>query len=106
MKYVLKNNELCNFTNDMNRLVNNEISERILTMQTIARDTEWEGQGRDAFVDYYETIMREIDKIPTVLNLYIDYLSNVSTNYDDTLGEVQKHVRSLQTERINKKDGD
>ena len=106
MRYVLKNNELCDFNNNMQSLINNEINEKITTMQTIAEKTEWVGSGRDSFIDYYDEVMREINKIPKILSLYTNYLTNVSMDYDDALSEVQKEIQSLKTETDYKKDGD
>ena len=107
MRYILKNNELCEFSNNMDSLVNNDITEKITNMKTIAEKTEWIGPGRDSFVDYYSEIMTEINRIPTVLNSYLDYLTNVSNDYDDTLNSVQKEIDTLKVdEEENKKVGD
>ena len=96
MKYKLKTNELCDFNDYIEDIINNELNPKINKMDKVAKKALWNGVARDTFVERYDLTMRELKKIPKVLNVYLDFLDNVVTNYDDALSELQKKMKEIE----------
>ena len=96
MKYKLKTNELCNFNDYIDEIINNELNPKIEKMDIVAKKALWSGVARDTFVGKYDETMHEIKKIPKVLDTYLDFLDNVVTNYDGALMELEKKMKEIE----------
>jgi hypothetical protein len=96
MKYKLKTNELCDFNDYIEDIINNELNPKITKMDKVAKKALWSGVARNTFVGRYDATMHELKKIPKVLETYLDFLDNVVTNYDDALSELEKKMKEIE----------
>lgn len=98
MKYKVKGNEVVEFTNALEKLINDEISPKISEMDKLAKRALWTGPARNSFVNRYDEVMHELKKMPELLFLYTDFLGKVVTNYDEAFVEFQKKFKQLEEE--------
>ena len=98
MRYIVKGQELQEYMNNVYKMLDNELLYTINEIRDLAKNTEWEGPSKSAFVNKYDSIIREIDKIPEAINLSNEYISGMLNNFDDTIDDVKKKFDNLNDE--------
>ena len=108
MKYKFNGKKINKYINSLDNYINNNINEKIVVMDTLAKKAIWTGPARNRFVQKYDDVMFEIKKLPEFLSLYTDFLNCAINNYGNMYDEFQKKFaileEKLERSKVNKND--
>ena len=63
------------------------------------QEVKWTGEGYDAVSNSISLEISKLDVIPTVLDLYVDFMDKALNNYSEGMEEIKKNFQDI-LERI------
>lgn len=94
MKYYVDSVKIEEFINNCNSYIN-ELQKQSVVMKSLIDKTIWQGNARDAASLKYNKIMKEVDKVPETLTLYINFMETVVKNYGEGTERIKKEFQEI-----------
>ena len=95
MIYKIKGKEMDDYAQNIDNLMINQFESALIEIRKFVDETEWVGPARDAFAHKYETIVKELDKIPYAFSLFTNFLGCTIDDYGETIEDLDKRFKDL-----------
>lgn len=95
MRYKIKGKEIDDYAKNINFLINDQFEHIVFDVKDIVRDSEWTGPAKESFSNKYDSIIKELDKIPYTISLYTGFLGNTLEDFSDAVEDSKKRFREF-----------
>lgn len=98
MVYRVKGQEINDYIESVDKLMTADFSYKVMEAKPFARETEWTGSAKDIFTKKYDGVITELEKIPSIISLYTDFLGKTLDSYEEAIEEFKKRFIELNKE--------
>ena len=88
-KYIVKFNDFDEFRKIYEDKID-ELRQEIFNVFKLNQETDWSGDGYESFSKLISLEISKLDRIPQVLDLYVDFMDKAINNYSEGMEEVKK----------------
>ena len=88
-KYIVKFNDFDDFKKIYEDKID-EFRQEIFNVFKLNQEINWTGDGYDSFSKLISLEISRLDRIPQVLDLYVDFMDKAINNYSEGMEEVKK----------------
>ncbi len=98
MKYQIHSKNFEDSINEIDNVINNELTTLVDNMNSRVKKVDWEGTGYRAYLDSYNNVMQKINDIPFKLSICTTYLKKVLNNYADSQNLIDEMIKEIEEE--------
>ena len=93
-KYIVKFSDFEEFKKIYEDKID-EFRQEIFNVFKLNQETDWSGDGYESFSNNISLEIDRLDKIPQVLDLYVDFMDKAINNYTEGMEEIKKNFEEI-----------